>query len=736
MALPLLAILFATKLSETGANITATISNSTGQYFIASESWIFRSETITCNDTTLCYFECNSNYICMDLVLHTSSLSVVVNCNGRGSCRGNFNLSLSESLFFNCNAAITGGGGGSCQYLNVYIANNDGVVTQSTAYIKSITAGYICGWCDGIGNFHMQNMDIVNMICDGYSACSDSTTLIYVPSGRENSFNLRCMNGGCDRNWGGLPLMVNGHYTLKWLNVSTGSSSCGDSSSCVTVKCIDDLGKYTGSISSAFLEYNGVNVCEYYSNCCPYSSVKISNDNYTKGWYINDCIDGEVCFIDCSSRYETTGVLSECGYRIINGSLSKSVSVICPEKNSCDNLEVICPINGGQCNVTVPTEYGSNGLRINAISFIGNDLNINLNCLAVGSCYGSKIFASNTMGNNINMNINCLSPGYYGYSPIYGACHGLSVDGSLSDLNNINIQCNGIDACGNTIFELQNATNIDVKCDGIIPQGEAKGSCTGNTFHIEGAENIKMQCISNKNCKQVSIYSQRSNSLDIVCDGDQSCWSMDVHYPPSFEEGCFTLKCYDALFDYSCDAMLIYLEDNFITNFINLTCESNKACNYIGFMCDTKGNSILNPDNYYYSCLDNNCCPIQRTRSPTQPIDPSTTSPINLPTTSPFNLPTTSPINLPTVSPNNLPTTSPFNLPTASTNNLPTASTVYNAGSSATSSTDLSVVWIVLTIIGVLFVFVCAIYVSYKIGMKRQIPKQHSFELVNVTQLK
>eukprot|EP01084_Bolivina_argentea_P139479 245369_1 len=84
------------------ADVTSIL-NSTGQYFIANESYQYEAQSINCSHPILCYFECNNLRSCNYMTLHTSSINTIINCNAEYVCSGTFNFLLSKHVSIECN---------------------------------------------------------------------------------------------------------------------------------------------------------------------------------------------------------------------------------------------------------------------------------------------------------------------------------------------------------------------------------------------------------------------------------------------------------------------------------------------------------------------------------------------------------------------------------------------------------------------------------------------------------
>eukprot|EP01084_Bolivina_argentea_P157175 273905_1 len=596
-------------------------------------------------------------------------------CNFYRSCHGTSISASSANVIVNCNTTE------ACGSISRYLYDsNSGFFDFSASIHAKITFGNGCRY---------ETKCYLPYLYCPYST-SNSCHVIY--TGDKAAY---------------IPIIIHEDYALNWLNAYGPSY--------IHVQCTNGSGSVISS--NSILMHDNRSTCDYHGHCCPYSD--------SDSLYVDECVDGTDCIINCSSRYQTTRVESQCGHRIINASLTKSISVICPDKHSssCKYLQVICPINGGDCNVTSHGDYALSQLRIDATGFVGENLNINLNCNWQLGCYGSPtILANNTIGKNININVHCNRP---------WSCNGLSVYSSLSDLNNINILCNTQYSCSSPgrIFYLNNSNNVNVLCNG-------KDSCTSTYFYMDHSNNINFHCYSgpffgadaccdakiysnnvanikiavkglqllqsnrsygsNRNCEGTSIFAINSTKLGIICKGDETCSGMNID-PPSNVAGKLVLKCYDG----SCDDVKIHIGQE--TN-IERICESEKACNYV------------------YACSNDVCSPLPL------PLQGTTLPATKEPTKHPRN-----PAKRRTSIPTKLSTYSPIqhsndNYPPNKTNisSIQKQSTYSNIHTFDETRNRFGAGWIALIISAllILFMMTSAAYIKYKTGIKKQMNMQ------------
>ena len=134
---------------------------------------------------------------------------------------------------------------------------------------------------------------------------------------------------------------------------------------------------------------------------------------------------------------------------------------------------------------------------------------------------------------------------------------------------------------------------------------------------------IMVNCNGHSSCNEGVISSNINTNtntntiLNISCKGITACQNMDV-YPPNHEINTFYLSCYDTqiqsttdLYSYSCDGIDIIIDDDFMPNFINLMCDSDRCCNDIEFQCDKNGITDIQLTDDMIECTINNlnCCP-------------------------------------------------------------------------------------------------------------------------------
>ena len=281
--------------------ISPTVSNSSGDYFIADETNNFQQKTLSCTSDTLCYIECDPDSSCAQ---------TVIRCNNAASCNIICGSGSSNPPDYD-DALMT------CADLTIY--------TSPVATNLSCPRFYSCpGILSIYTDYTNYPSSTIELRCDAFDACDS----IIVKDALTSSTNYNALNsdrikvycgrfsGGCDyaESLSSYPLMTasvtnaSGEYysdtgsliditcqgnKLCYIDCSNGGCykaniDCGNAAIC-TINCGDDNGcDYMQITASGINEFNYL--CPETSNCgwSDFSLTSISSINIT-------CTDTNSC---------------------------------------------------------------------------------------------------------------------------------------------------------------------------------------------------------------------------------------------------------------------------------------------------------------------------------------------------------------------------------------------------------------------------------------------------------
>eukprot|EP01084_Bolivina_argentea_P045492 83750_1 len=332
--------------SPTRFIISPTLTNSSGQYWIATNNYQFENAYIYCESTSTCHIHCNAPYSCLysTIICESKSSNCIIQCNENESCHY-ANITSSSSLKTNLLCSTNN----SCLSSTVTISSS--IITVKCMHQQSCSSSYfqLISNNNYIENITIQCSNNAISTSSYYSACSNATFNIH----SVNSINIKCSYYDC------YATTFNASNVLYDMNIE-----CFSNSACN--KAIIDA-KFTNKLS---LKCDTESSCKSAMIYCPY---KINS-----------------CNIHCKNNYNSTCELLDI-YAVNNDSLD----LICDTNNNgintCYQLEIFC------------------GIRNQLSSYmVLNDDTGNYQCSEVNCCpLVTQQLKSITCAKGYDCNINC-----------------------------------------------------------------------------------------------------------------------------------------------------------------------------------------------------------------------------------------------------------------------------------------------------------------------------------------
>eukprot|EP01083_Nonionella_stella_P219731 786803_1 len=490
-------------------DISATISNSSGDYYINSVSTPnnFQFDTIACS-ADHCHLLCDTISGCYKTIINaTTAKTLTIQCIEPNSCSATTIISASSSTTIQCNNA------NACYKSNIIangITNLDCLNTETSQTNADASCNAVNLTADGStqinifcadydcynASFYPQSADTMHIQLQQYGGyemnvyAPDITTSLKIDCQSDHACyksNIHCpLQADCNINCLSSSSCLNTDIFIPTHQYDTLSLDCNDSlnDSCLfsNINCMNTDGATEFVYSLADSQWK----CNNFE-CCPYSDGNIS------------CNVAEDCAINCSSAI--------CPNKYINAADATSLELYC----ECQGSYVQCPAEGS-CNIIC------NGDESCSYSIISSQSDaFNLECAAVDSCAYSQILISSIQDTTItcsqvnscrNMNISFSDLTYSAPPTVLNAlslfclsttsCKSLHFGMGYSNLvSTVNLVCNGNSSCDSLLISGENSEIFSLDVD-----------CIGTHLH---------------SCKGVNVFATINNTVDINCAYTASC---------------------------------------------------------------------------------------------------------------------------------------------------------------------------------------------------------------------
>eukprot|EP01084_Bolivina_argentea_P239014 401642_1 len=401
------------------ALIPSTITNTTAEYYITSQSGSFATDTIICQSTS-CIIICNNPQNCSSTNINASlsntltlyctkykscyeikitkgpSTSIQINCQDTQACdNAIFNIAETVNIDIKCSnvncAGTCGTTDGSCRLatFNAEFATNvnincldrfDCYQSQFNVNHTSITNVYSEYYGLYKATFIATYMSTeINLNCTVKQACR--TADIYCPINAP--CNLYCNNDAVIYACRDMDIWIsNNNYPQLHLDCGANADNCQG----IDIQCMD-----TGLRTNYVWIKSGNHGCTEMDACCP--------PNLQSPINIIECTADTNCVVNC------TDTSINCSYKtIINGSKALSLSVVCQEPYECTRNDIQCP-NNGDCILSCMKDHSCNFIK-----FIAETIrSLSVYCFGDYSCASVDI-----IGLFVNNNVNIYCTGKWG----------------------------------------------------------------------------------------------------------------------------------------------------------------------------------------------------------------------------------------------------------------------------------------------------------------------------------
>eukprot|EP01084_Bolivina_argentea_P112911 201341_1 len=303
----------------------------------------------------------------------------------------------------------------------------------------------------------------LSMYCNNALSCNGPNHGVTCPYFFEKRCQINCNNmyaDSCQK----IEITVPEYYRYEYLDLLC-DEQC-KSNIDLTFRCYDwSWYEYDIRVKQVYTDYltsNAAvnNTCNGtdFSNCCPW----INDDK------IINC-DHDTCTISCN---EYDGF---CINKLINGSNTGSLSVVCDANNICQDLAIICPeTDNGECNIKCTNDNSCSNITIGVYHGIKTlDLyTLSIECSAVNNpCDSIQI-----------------------YAPFVGHAQ---------------LECSG-GLCSNILFSVDNGGNVLLDC-------KQNAQCLHIQLSAENANYIQVTAVGERALKNSRIEASNANSLMIIC---------------------------------------------------------------------------------------------------------------------------------------------------------------------------------------------------------------------------
>ena len=408
---------------STTSYITTTF-QSFDQYITAP----FNDNEITCLPNTNCYVECIGTQICQDKTLNAiNAHNLYLTCFGVESCEdmiinGPNNNYKNTNIIIHCNYSDSSHTptyeSGACDDIKFYGGDNvNSIEILCDGYYDCHSADFHLGSAQtvniifnglsyvpdvirpsqqpgGAADIHAENVtNHINVTCIGYDSCDRS--YMYCPYGEDTKCRTSCYGeGSCS--WTRYTIL-NSDYNGLELNCILSSESVS-SENCFRY----ETGERWAQESSIACKEEGLEtdvVYNKYKNeevscsssvCCPFVFQQI------------DCTEDE-CIIDCTTQSCDGHIINS--YNEDTGFKPISLEIICKPNDinsTCNGLTIFCP--DGECILYCGIKFGCQNVIIRE----GINSEINLYCDERFGCEDILMYAENALSITINATHFCM----------------------------------------------------------------------------------------------------------------------------------------------------------------------------------------------------------------------------------------------------------------------------------------------------------------------------------------
>eukprot|EP01084_Bolivina_argentea_P233047 392592_1 len=419
----------------------------------------------------------------------------------------------------------------SRQILLEDIGSSSLTLNESASYLISCTSTISC-WKSQI--LLRQNVRDITIICDGISACNMMTLL---SSNQLNSnINIQC---------NAMSSCKSLHLQSPAINNNNISIQCNEKSSCQSMQ-----------IESQYTSSNIQIICNA-DFSCRYGEFYIHNlSNYNNSNFFIQCIGLQSCSqmnINISTASDNlTHPTNSHNPTILKGLINNhtNIHILCIGRYSCwlSNINVVHHSLLYSTNIGCISEDYSCSMKLNVNTYIDSNIfsnailvdnkigNVDITCFKDSSCYDA------TFGIN-HYDLFSISQGNIGYFS-FKMIEGQSSSKMVFNINNIHTVHNFY-STSNAVLNLFNTNDLIFKF---------YDYSSAVTIYVDNSQ----------------IDPNSYNSVDIVCEGDDSCNAADIAviFNQNGINNNFTLKC---IHNGGCDFMHINVS---YANSINAHCSS------------------------------------------------------------------------------------------------------------------------------------------------------------------
>eukprot|EP01083_Nonionella_stella_P037210 101443_1 len=323
--LHMISFLYVFVYSALSYDVPPTVTNSSGEYYIASFQNDFSDGSITCTHDT-CYVTCNDYLACDHTSIDASrSTELTIDCNYRNGCQNTkLTYGPSDILLITCE------GEDACKYAE-FNAN----YTHST-HIQCSSAGWSDSACFG-STFKASHADSVVVSCYDHNGCSSMNLYanyaktVSIEAFGDNALYLSTIHAS---HAGQLALQCksfnqysygcqnNNLYVPSAFNLACYGQSCEQ---------LGDLYVTNSSITQGtHVYFNGCGECESAGDCAPHMTIHCSDNHITYG----DIMKGDWCGSDYCGCQQLVNTFGDAYF--VNNSVSS-----CPNHNSIAAVRLV-----------------------------------------------------------------------------------------------------------------------------------------------------------------------------------------------------------------------------------------------------------------------------------------------------------------------------------------------------------------------------------------------------------
>eukprot|EP01083_Nonionella_stella_P038910 105805_1 len=454
--------------------------------------------------------------------------------------------------------------------------------TTEVRYLKNVIFN-----CDNWYGCQYMTVMAINTIdidiqCHGSRSCR-SSNIVYVSDGDyvsgytvPASVNLdcygyySCLSGSVNSNAGYLNVACNSDSSstdgCDSLSVYCPRSSVLASSNDITTYCEVLCGKTDSCISLNVYSINGWNNAHVSSingqsingptmHCNPAFSQSCTMQRHVNSgdWY---CDDSEICS-DYRWDVHATLFIPTHSYQYYNKTiecvLDADCYIFCGESYSCKYSTIQCA--NANCSIYC---YGTDSCKY-AVIEASNTKTLNIYATASSALSYSTIHSSRNY-----LQMECSSSYSCQYQTIYA-----------SYTSEITMDCSSSHSCGYQLLYAENSNNIYQRCGG-------SWSCTNSALYqylspLSSSDIADLDCRGTYSCYQSSITT--SLSLNLLCESDHSCDSLDVFVPPHQPSHILCVA------DDACRNIDVMSLNGFINSNVNITSFDDSYANSGKFYC-------------------------------------------------------------------------------------------------------------------------------------------------------